>query len=97
MERTLGEFVDDTMLRGKCSNPEQAWHAGGMGQRESHEVHQSQMQSPAPVVADWQGCTSLEKHLGPWLIQVKPESAACTYAKKGQQPTAASAGEQPAG
>lgn len=82
MERTLSEFVDDAMLRGKSSNPEQAWHAGGMGQQESHEVHQSQMQSPAPVVADRQRCASLEKHLGPWPIQVKPESVACTYAKK---------------
>lgn len=68
MECTFSEFVDDTMLGSKSSNPEQLWHAGGMGQQESHEVQQSQMQSPAPGVADWQGCTSVEKHLGPWLI-----------------------------
>lgn len=42
------------MLMGKHSDAEKPWHAGGMGQQESHEVQQSQMQSSAPGVADWQ-------------------------------------------
>lgn len=54
MEHTLGESMGKSMLRRKHSDPEKPWHPGGMGQQESHEVQQSQMQSSAPGVADWQ-------------------------------------------
>lgn len=71
MEHTLRELMGKSMLRRKHSDSEKLWHAGGMGQQDSHEVQQSQMQSSAPGVADWQGCASAEKHLGPWLITIQ--------------------------
>lgn len=72
MKCTLSEFTSDTMPRSKSRNPDQPWHAGGMGQQKSYEVQQSQMQSSAHEVADWQGCTYVAKQFGFGQKQIKP-------------------------
>lgn len=68
MDCTCTQFTGDTLSGGKSSNPELPWLAGGLGQQEPHEVQHSLLQSPAPGIAGCQGCTSVGKGLGPWLV-----------------------------
>lgn len=68
MECTRTQFMGDTVLGGKSSNPELPCLAGGLRQQEPPEAQHSLIQSPAPGIADCRGCTSVGKNSGPWPV-----------------------------